>query len=248
MPQRVWTSAGVIPRRRPPRLRLGTSKPCCGRALDKTASARDTRLIAEEDSTSWTLTGTLLIACNCAYGCPCNFNAPPTHGNCEGGWTWHIGEGRFGEVKLDGLNLSLYADWPGAIHEGGGVAVAFVDQLGDDAQRNALTTLLRGEAGGPWEIFAGTYALSDPEPVAYELELAEHRTRLRAGDAVELEFEPMRNPVTGKEVHPGIVLPEGLVCRGMQLAASKVFRVRDGIAYDHSGNYTGFTTFEYSNA
>ncbi|MGA7790694.1 MAG: DUF1326 domain-containing protein, partial [Xanthobacteraceae bacterium] len=21
--------------------------------------------------------------CNCAYGCPCQFNALPTHGNCE---------------------------------------------------------------------------------------------------------------------------------------------------------------------
>ena len=26
----------------------------------------------------WTLTGTVLIACNCDWGCPCNFNALPT--------------------------------------------------------------------------------------------------------------------------------------------------------------------------
>ena len=30
--------------------------------------------------TSWKLGGTLLIACNCDYGCPCNFNALPSHG------------------------------------------------------------------------------------------------------------------------------------------------------------------------
>lgn len=35
--------------------------------------------------TGWNLRGTVLIACNCDYGCPCNFNALPTKGHCEGG-------------------------------------------------------------------------------------------------------------------------------------------------------------------
>ncbi len=30
--------------------------------------------------TSWQLQGTVLVACNCDYGCPCNFNALPTTG------------------------------------------------------------------------------------------------------------------------------------------------------------------------
>jgi hypothetical protein len=41
----------------------------------------------------WRVKGTMLVACSCDYGCPCNFNTPPTTGDCEGGWTWHI-EGR----------------------------------------------------------------------------------------------------------------------------------------------------------
>ena len=28
----------------------------------------------------WELKGTVVVACNCDYGCPCNFNAPPTNG------------------------------------------------------------------------------------------------------------------------------------------------------------------------
>ena len=74
------------------------------------------------DKPSWTLTGVVLVACNCDFGCPCNFNAPPTHGKCEGGWTWHVQHGSFDGVSLDGLNFSVYANWPGAIHEGNGVA------------------------------------------------------------------------------------------------------------------------------
>ena len=68
----------------------------------------------------WTLKGTVLIACNCDYGCPCNFNALPTTGKCEGGWTWHVEDGRFGETMLDGLNFTVVVKWPGAIHEGNG--------------------------------------------------------------------------------------------------------------------------------
>jgi len=42
----------------------------------------------------WELKGTVVIACNCDYGCPCNFNALPTQGKCEGSWTWHIDHAR----------------------------------------------------------------------------------------------------------------------------------------------------------
>ena len=61
-------------------------------------------LMAEE-ATRWTLKGTVLIACNCDYGCPCNFNALPSKGFCEGGWAWCVDEGRFGDTALDGLNF-----------------------------------------------------------------------------------------------------------------------------------------------
>ena len=49
---------------------------------------------------SWQLSGNVLIACNCDYGCPCNFNALPTHGDCEGGWIWSIDNG-----TVDGVDL-----------------------------------------------------------------------------------------------------------------------------------------------
>ncbi len=41
--------------------------------------------MATVTETKWTLTGTVVVACNCDYGCPCNFNALPTQGRCEGG-------------------------------------------------------------------------------------------------------------------------------------------------------------------
>ena len=38
------------------------------------------------EKTSYHLKGMLLAACNCDWGCPCNFEAPPTKGFCEGGY------------------------------------------------------------------------------------------------------------------------------------------------------------------
>src|SRR5687768_9300762 len=99
------------------------------------------------DKPSWSLTGVVLVACNCDYGCPCNFNALPTHGKCEGGWTWHVQHGSFDGVSLDGLNFSVYVNWPGAIHGGNGEAVILVDVRADDRQRQAIATLVRGEVG-----------------------------------------------------------------------------------------------------
>lgn len=43
---------------------------------------------------------------------------PPTYGRCEGGYTWHIDGGRFGEVELDGLNMSWIAQSPGPMQVG----------------------------------------------------------------------------------------------------------------------------------
>jgi hypothetical protein len=69
---------------------------------------------------SWTMNGTVLIACNCDYGCPCNFNALPTAGKCEGEWTWHAAEGAYDGTRLGGVTFTLAVNWPGAIHEGNG--------------------------------------------------------------------------------------------------------------------------------
>jgi hypothetical protein len=194
----------------------------------------------------WKLKGTVLVGCNCDYGCPCNFNAPPTSGDCEGGWTWHIEEGRFGDVDLSGLMFSVFADWPGAIHEGNGKAVAYYDERADGEQREALESLARGGEGGPWGVFINTYELLDVKPASFELELNGERSRLKVGDVAELVMEPIRNPVTGDETRGGVMLPKGLVFNEGWCAASTSFWVKDGVSYDHSGKQAEFAPFEYA--
>ena len=195
----------------------------------------------------WRLKGTALVSCNCDYGCPCNFNALPTTGKCEGGWTWHIADGRFGDVLLDGLNFSLYVKWPGAIHHGNGEGVLLIDERADDRQHDAIASLVKGGLGGPWGVLAWTWpTLHGPKRVPYEVHLDGIRTRIKAGTSLIVESTTIKNPVTGAEAHPGVVLPEGLIVKQADLGCSVTFLVTDGITLDHSGLYTAVGPFEYA--
>jgi len=200
----------------------------------------------DEAKPSWRLKGVVLIACNCDYGCPCNFNALPSHGKCEGGWTWHVEHGSFEDVALDGLNFSVYANWPGAIHEGNGEALILIDARANDRQRDAIGTLVGGTVGGPWGLLAWTWPKAHgPVHVPYNMQLNGIGSRMKAGNVVEFESTLIKNPVNGKEAHPRIVLPEGIIVKDADLGCSTVFRIREGVPMDHSGQYTAVGPFDY---
>lgn len=197
----------------------------------------------------WHLKGTVVIACNCDYGCPCNFNARPSRGDCEGGWTWHVDDGQRDEVQLSGLNFSLLCDWPAAIHEGNGEAMMLIDERADDRQRGAISGLLRGEAGGPWGILINTFtAVHGPHFVPYEIAIDTMRSEVSAGDFLSMRTEPIRNPVTQVEAHPRAVLPQGFISKDIALLRSAAFRVEGDVSFDHSGQYAAVGGFEYRNA
>ena len=194
---------------------------------------------------AWSMRGTVIVACNCDYGCPCNFQALPTMGKCEGGWTWHVDEGAYGDVPLDGITFTLTVNWPGPIHEGNGIGLLLVDERSDDAQRDAIRTLAKGEVGGPWGVLGWTWpTLEGPEAVPYDLRLDGIRSSVRAGDVYELESEPIRNPVTGAEITPGVMLPQGTIFKEGVFGSSKRLRV-DRLDIDYSNKYTAVAAFDY---
>ena len=53
--------------------------------------------------TKWTLHGREFANCNCAYGCPCQFNALPTYGHCSAVVGMQIDTGHHGDTNRDGL-------------------------------------------------------------------------------------------------------------------------------------------------
>jgi hypothetical protein len=194
----------------------------------------------------WHLIGRVLVACNCDWGCPCNFNARPTSGKCEGGWTWHVDEGAVGETGLNGLNFSVYVNWPGAIHEGNGEAVLLIDERADGPQRAAIEVLLGGSVGGPWGTLGWTWPkVHGPYAASYHLVFDGVNTRLRCSTFVEVECGPISNPVTGSESYPSVTLPQGIIFKHGDLGKTTRFRVSKDIEYDHSGQYMAVGPFQY---
>jgi hypothetical protein len=164
----------------------------------------------------WKIKGREFANCNCAYGCPCQFNALPTYGDCRAVVGYEIDEGHFGETRLDGLRAALVVSWPGPIHHGDGTMQAIIDERADDAQRKALEKILHGEETEPgatmWAVFATTMSkVLDPiySEIKLDVDVDARRASFAVPGLIESRGEPIRNPVSGDEHRARIDLPHG---------------------------------------
>ncbi|HEY6662671.1 MAG TPA: DUF1326 domain-containing protein [Sphingomicrobium sp.] len=166
--------------------------------------------------TYWEFTGRELVNCTCEYGCNCQFNALPDKGHCYAVAAIQIDEGHHGDTRLDGLKIGAIFKWPGAIHEGHGEALAFVDARADDQQRDALLKIMTGQDTDPFAtmfaVYASTVETMHPPvfiDIDFEVDVEGRRGRLRIDGYVEMTGEPIRNKVSGAESRGQIVLPDG---------------------------------------
>src|SRR5262245_13386689 len=97
----------------------------------------------------WLIRGREYSNCNCAYGCPCQFNSPSNHGHCEAIGNIIIDEGYFNDVKLDGLCFVGIFKWPGEIANGNGKSQFIIDERADKQQREAIRKIAYGESTAP---------------------------------------------------------------------------------------------------
>lgn len=200
-----------------------------------------------QEKVDWRLKGAIIGACSCDWGCPCNFDAPPTNYWCQGGYTWQIAEGRFGDTVLDGLHISLYAESPGPMHEGHLTTQFIVDEKANEQQREALLTLLKGGVGGPFAVFSSvTETLLDPIYAPYEVSIDGLNSRVKVAGVVEVELDTVKNPVTGAVEELQLVKPTGFTSTLSHLGMSLVYRYTGGFQHDHSGKYAEYAAFEYS--
>jgi hypothetical protein len=213
----------------------------------------------EQKKSTWKVHAYFLDACNCDWGCPCQFNAKPTHGNCEGVAGYHIVTGSYGtNINLDGLNMALIASWPGPIHEGHGKASFYIDNRADEKQFEALSNIITGRAGGgPFEVYATTIEeLQEPKRASVKFQARDIRSRVgvfggredgkqrkQSQDIIaEAWLEPIRNPVTGK-VHRAIIeLPEGFESSRMDQTSIKTLVANDAnLKFQYEGTYGSFS-------
>lgn len=164
----------------------------------------------------WHLQGLNVTTCNCAWGCPCQFNALPTHGDCRAVAAIEIEEGFHGETRLDGLRIGMIMSWPGPIHEGAGAVVPIVDERADADQRESLLRIMTGQDTAPgstiFQVFSTTFdTVHDPvfARIDLDLDVDAREARYVVPGLLEARGEPLRNPVTGEAHRARINLPDG---------------------------------------
>jgi hypothetical protein len=147
---------------------------------------------------AWHINGDYIIACSCDYGCPCNFNARPTQGFCEGCSLLRINDGEYNGVRLNGLNCGYAAKWSGPIYEGNGVVSFYIDEGADADQRKALSQIITGNAGGTlFPALAETYSRTvGPHFVGIQINNADENTHAAVDGRVGMRFERIRDKRT----------------------------------------------------
>ena len=203
--------------------------------------------------TPWEIEGRELINCNCAYGCPCQFNALPTKGHCEAMGAVCVDKGRYGDVRLDGLKLAVVFQWPGAIHEGKGKCQPIVDIGANAQQREALLKIMSGQDTEPFATMFAVFATTLDkvfEPIftgiEFDVDVDARRGRVRAEGVFELQGEPIRNPVSGAEHRARIDLPHGFEYEIAEVGSASS-RSRGSLAIELNNSYAQFARLHLNN-
>ncbi|MFQ5998794.1 MAG: DUF1326 domain-containing protein [Candidatus Bathyarchaeia archaeon] len=195
--------------------------------------------------------GQWLKNCSCNAGCPCDFNREPTHHVCEGMLGMQIVKGNFGDVPLDGLKWAAKYKWPGPIHEGNGTAQPFVDAKANQKQRRALLQILSGQAGGVWfEILKGVISkFEEPRfmPIDFQFDMKKRKARVTVEGALDTVTEPVKNPVTGKELRAEVNLPEGIEYKRAEIANASTNKGTGTIKYNWPNGHSSMAEVDHTN-
>jgi hypothetical protein len=154
-------------------------------------------------SPAWRLQGDWFDLCSCAIGCPCIFSSNPTQGFCDGALSWSIRQGHYGEIALDGLCFVAIVHFEGNVLDRNREFGWLVDERADAAQREALSMIVLGKAGGSFAAWADlTITTMGVEFVPLRVSYTADSWEVEAPDRVSGRGGPFRK----------FMVPDGQVC------------------------------------
>lgn len=107
---------------------------------------------------SWNISGQYFETCSCDFVCPCilgQMAARPSKGSCTFGMTMQIERGSYGRVPLDGLTFVVLGYTPEEMGKGNWSVGLVIDERASAEQRDAITAIASGSAGGPMAPLSG---------------------------------------------------------------------------------------------
>jgi hypothetical protein len=121
----------------------------------------------------WNVSGQYYETCNCDFVCPCipgQLAVRPTKGDCQFAMAFQIERGSYGAVSLDGLGFILLGRTPQEMSKGNWSVGLVTDSRASVEQRDAITAIASGAAGGPMAALSGligTFLGVESAPISF---------------------------------------------------------------------------------
>jgi hypothetical protein len=107
---------------------------------------------------TWHVSGQYYETCSCDFVCPCvpgQMAVRPSKGWCTFAMAFQIDRGQYGSVSLDGLGFIVLGLTPEAMGKGNWSVGLVTDERASVEQREAITAIASGAAGGPMAAMSG---------------------------------------------------------------------------------------------
>lgn len=156
---------------------------------------------------AWQVSGQYYETCSCDFVCPCipgGMAVNPSKGSCTFAMAFKIGQGTYGTVSLDGLAFIVLGFTPGAMANGNWSVGLITDDRASIEQREAITAVASGAAGGPMAALSGLigkFVGVQPAPIHFDRSGA--KWSVKASDFVDMAAEGAKgiNPDATEPLH-----------------------------------------------
>jgi len=197
---------------------------------------------------SWQVSGQYYETCNCDFVCPCvpgGLAVRPSKGFCHFAMAFAVDRGSYGTVSLDGLGFIVLGFTPEEMGKGNWSVGLIADERANAEQREALTAIASGAAGGPMAALSGlvgTFVGVESAPIRFDRSGA--KWSVKASSLVDMAAEGAMG------INPGATEPLQLDNTGhpaadrFALAHASKSRVHAlGLAWD---DVTGMNNGQYA--
>lgn len=123
---------------------------------------------------SWQVSGKYYETCSCDFVCPCilgQMAVRPSKGSCTFAMAFQVDRGNYGAVSLDSLGFIVLGWTPEEMGKGNWSVGVIADDRASVEQRDAITAIASGGAGGPMAALSGlvgTFLGVESAPIRFD--------------------------------------------------------------------------------
>ena len=144
-------------------------------------------------TTPWQINGQYFETCSCDFVCPCilgQMAVRPTKGSCTFAMAMQIERGNLASLSLDGLAFIFLGMTPEEMGKGNWSVGLVIDERATAEQRDAITAIASGAAGGPMAALSGLIGtFLGVEATAIRIERSGLKFTVKAGTLVDMAAE-----------------------------------------------------------